>query len=120
MQAMVVDDSRAMRAILRRILGALGHEAVEAGDGAAALELLAAGANPDFALVDWHMPNLDGLGFVTAAREQGFQGRIVMVTTETDVDQIERALQAGADEYVMKPFDAEVIAEKLALLGIGS
>lgn len=119
MIALVIDDSRAMRAILRRQLRSLGHEVLEAADGQAGLDLLAGGAIPDFILVDWHMPRLDGIGFVQAARTLPYRGHILMVTTETEPDRIAAALAAGADEYVMKPFDASVIGGKLALLGIG-
>lgn len=119
-QALVIDDSRAMRMMLRRMLVSLGFEVAEADDGRAGLAALAAGAPPDVVLVDWHMPEMEGIDFVAAARgaDYGYLGRIMMVTTETESAQIVRALDAGADEYVMKPFTADDLADKLALLGL--
>jgi len=120
MLALVVDDSRAMRMILRRILSDNGYTVLEAGDGQQALDLLAGGARPDVALVDWNMPVLDGLGFISACRRnRDYRGiTLMMVTTESEQSQIVRALAAGAHEYVIKPFTAEAIVEKLELLGL--
>lgn len=120
MQALVLDDSRAMRLILRRILGECGFECLEAADGQEGLDLLAAGHRPDLALVDWNMPVLDGLAFVSAVRAQPElrQMTLMMVTTESEHSQIVRALAAGAHEYVLKPFTAETIVDKLSLLGL--
>jgi len=121
MHAIVIDDSRAMRMILRRIVGQLGFDVVEAEDGRAALDLLAGMAEvPQLALVDWNMPNMNGLEFVTAAREDERlrDMTLVMVTTESEQSQIVRALAAGAHEYVIKPFTAEAMIDKLALLGL--
>ncbi|GGJ82207.1 response regulator [Pilimelia anulata] len=121
MRALIVDDSRAMRRILRRIVEGLGFTAVEAGDGQAALDAIAAlDTPPDLALVDWNMPVMDGLAFVSAVRaEPGLRRMtVVMVTTESEQSQIVRALAAGAHEYVIKPFTPESLAEKLALLGL--
>lgn len=120
MIAMVIDDSRAMRMMMGRMLATLGFEVVEAGNGQEGLDQLSAGAQPDVVLVDWHMPVMAGIDFVAAARSaaHGYTGRIVMVTTETEVENIDRALTAGADEYVMKPFDADVLRDKLAMLGL--
>jgi len=122
MQALVVDDSRAMRAILTRLMTGLGFEVSQAGDGAQALAVLAAGLRPDVALVDWNMPVMDGLTFVRAVRSRQELRDIplMMVTTESEQGQIVRALAAGAHEYVIKPFSDEVIAGKLALLGLVS
>ena len=119
--AIVIDDSRAMRMILRRIVAQFGFEVVEAEDGQAALDLLARIEEvPALALVDWNMPHLDGLEFVTAVRAQARlrDMTLVMVTTESEQGQIVRALAAGAHEYVIKPFTAEAMIEKLALLGL--
>jgi len=119
--AIVIDDSRAMRLILRRIVGQLGFEVADAEDGRAALDLLAGMENvPDLALVDWNMPNMNGLEFVTAAREDARlrEMTLVMVTTESEQSHIVRALAAGAHEYVIKPFTSEAMIEKLALLGL--
>ena len=121
MHAIVIDDSRAMRMILRRIVGQLGFDVVEAEDGRAALDLLAGMAEvPQLALVDWNMPNMNGLEFITKAREEQRlrEMTLVMVTTESEQSQIVRALAAGAHEYVIKPFTSEAMIDKLALLGL--
>ena len=120
MLALVVDDSRAMRSILTRLMTELGFEVVQAGDGAEALAELDAGTRPDVVLVDWNMPVMDGLTFIKSVRTRsGLRGMtIMMVTTESEQGQIVRALAAGAHEYVIKPFTAEVIEAKLALLGL--
>ena len=121
MQAIVIDDSRATRAILTRILEDLGYEVVQAGDGRQALEVLETAAPVDLALVDWNMPVMNGLEFVRRARadDRYASMTIVMVTTEGDVEHMVEALDAGADEYAMKPFTAQVIREKLELLATG-
>jgi two-component system chemotaxis response regulator CheY len=120
MLALVVDDSRAMRSILTRLLGGLGFDVAQAGDGAEALSVLNTGARPDVVLVDWNMPVMDGLTFIknVRAREDLRDISLMMVTTESEQAQIVRALAAGAHEYVIKPFTDEVIAEKLAILGL--
>ena len=121
MRALVVDDSRATRMILRRLLAQLDFEVLEAGHGEEALAAMAASGPVDLALVDWNMPVMDGLAFVRALRADPAQDgcKVVMVTTESDIERIAEALEAGADEYAMKPFDRDVIAGKLSLLGIG-
>ncbi len=119
--AMVIDDSRAMRAILARMLRALGFDVVEAANGQEALDRLKHMRDlPVVALVDWNMPVLNGLDFVVAVRQRDEWRNIalMMVTTESEYSQIVRALAAGAHEYVIKPFTEDAIAEKLALLGI--
>jgi len=120
MLALVVDDSRAMRSILTRLLSGLGFDVAQAGDGAEALSVLDAGTRPDVILVDWNMPVMDGLTFIknVRARDELRDISLMMVTTESEQGQIVRALAAGAHEYVIKPFTDEVIAEKLALLGL--
>jgi two-component system chemotaxis response regulator CheY len=120
MHALVVDDSRAMRSILARLMNGLGFEVSQAGDGAQALEVLDSGVRPDVVLVDWNMPVMDGLTFIKTVRgrEDLRDMALMMVTTESEQAQIVRALAAGAHEYVIKPFSDEVIAEKLALLGL--
>lgn len=123
MRALVIDDSRATRAILRRILEQLGHEVIEAGDGRQGLSVLeaeAAGGGISLTLVDWNMPVMDGLQFVEAvrARPEYHDLVIMMVTTEGDADHLVKALEAGANEYAMKPFTSSVIEDKLALLGL--
>ena len=121
MRAMVIDDSRAMRMILKRIVAKLNFETVEAGDGQEALDLLAAMTEvPDLALIDWNMPVMNGLEFVTKVRADARlrEMTLVMVTTESEQNQIVRALAAGAHEYVIKPFTEGAMIEKLALLGL--
>jgi len=118
--ALVIDDSRAMRMILRRVLTSSGFDVVEAGDGQQALDVVAAGPIPDVALIDWNMPVMNGLDFVMAVRanKDYRQMTLMMVTTESEHGQIVRALAAGAHEYVLKPFTNEAITEKLSLLGL--
>ena len=120
MNALVIDDSRAMRMILGRMLRELGMEVAEAANGRLALDLLDEGLDPGLVLVDWNMPEMTGIEFVAAVRQPPYlsTARIVMVTTETEIPQVAQALEAGADEYVMKPFTKESIFEKLQLLGI--
>jgi two-component system chemotaxis response regulator CheY len=120
MLALVVDDSRAMRTILTRLMTGLGFTVIQAGDGAEALEALKNGARPDVALVDWNMPVMDGLTFIKRCRAVPEYRDIVlmMVTTESEQTQIVRALAAGAHEYVIKPFTSDVIAGKLEMLGL--
>jgi two-component system chemotaxis response regulator CheY len=120
-QALVVDDSRAMRLILGRMMRELGFEVTEATTGRDALTRFATGSDPDVVLVDWNMPEMTGIEFVEAVRRAPYSStaRLVMVTTETEVSQVIRALDAGADEYVMKPFTKDAIQEKLLLLGFG-
>jgi two-component system chemotaxis response regulator CheY len=119
--AIVIDDSRAMRLILRRIVSQLGFEVIEAEDGKAALDLLGTVDEvPKLALIDWNMPNMNGLEFVIAARDDARlrDMTLVMVTTESEHGHIVRALAAGAHEYVIKPFTTDAMIEKLALLGL--
>jgi two-component system, chemotaxis family, chemotaxis protein CheY len=120
MRALVIDDSRAIRLILTRTLRELGFETSEAANGREALEVLEREGPFDLGLVDWNMPEMDGFEFVVEARKQSAYDamKLMMVTTETEMSQLVRALEAGADEYVMKPFTREVIVEKLALLGL--
>jgi len=120
MLALVLDDSRAMRAILTRTLDGLGYEVETAGDGAEGLALLERGPLPDVALIDWNMPVMDGLEFVNAVRNnKQWRGiTLMMVTTESEHSQIVRALAAGAHEYLMKPFTVDAIGDKLRMLGL--
>lgn len=122
MQVLVIDDSRAMRLILTRMLNELGYVVAEAANGREGLDRLNAGLSPELILVDWNMPEMTGIEFVEAVRKPPFdsEAKLVMVTTETEVAQVARALDAGADEYVMKPFTKESIFEKLQLLGLGA
>ena len=119
MQCLVVDDSRVVRKAARRFMEGFGYQVREAEDGARALEACR-DALPDLVLLDWNMPVLDGLGFLRAARaEYGPERPVVMLcTTENTQERILEALEAGAQEYVMKPFDAAILGGKLAQLGL--
>ena len=120
MKALVIDDSRTMRRIITGILAPMGFEVVEAADGQQALDALHDGLEVDLACVDWNMPVLDGLSFVTAVRrERRWRDvTLMMVTTESEQAQIVRALAAGAHEYLIKPFTPDAIRDKLQLLGL--
>jgi two-component system, chemotaxis family, chemotaxis protein CheY len=121
MKALIVDDSRAMRTILRGALKEEGFEVFEAGDGRQALEELRKTGALDLALVDWNMPVMNGYELICEVRSQRTFDRmaIMMVTTESEAAQMKRALDAGANEYVMKPFTPDILREKLLLLGLG-
>lgn len=121
MKALVVDDSRAMRTILRRALAEAGFEVVEAGDGRQALDQLQKVGPLDLALVDWNMPVMTGYELILEVRaKREFDAMaIMMVTTESEAAQVQRAIDAGANEYVMKPFTGDALREKLLLLGLG-
>lgn len=120
MKALVIDDSRTMRRIVSSVLKDLGYETVEAGDGQEALDVLAAQDGFDLACIDWNMPVMDGLTFVTKVRENRAWRSVtlMMVTTESEHGQIVRALAAGAHEYLIKPFTPDAIRDKLELLGL--
>lgn len=120
MKALVIDDSRAMRMLLRRIVTELGFEVSEAENGKDALDSIDAGDMPDLALIDWNMPVMDGLEFVSAmrARPDARNVTLMMVTTESERSQIVRALAAGAHEYMIKPFTPDALVDKLAMLGL--
>lgn len=120
MRALVVDDSRALRMLMKKILVEMGFEIFEAGHGKEALERLAAVGSVNLALVDWNMPEMNGLDFVKALRsdDKNADIKVVMVTTETEMPRMIAALEAGANEYLMKPFTKESLREKLSLVGI--
>lgn len=119
MRALIVDDSRFVRGFLRGLLQEKGIECEEAGDGQAALDLVHSSLPFDLALVDWNMPVMNGLDMLKQLRTEGYDDlKVMMVTTEAENDFIVRALDAGADEYLMKPFDGEALNEKLAMLGL--
>lgn len=121
MRAIVIDDSRTMRIILKKMLMEAGFEVLEAGHGKEALERLKEAGPMDLALVDWNMPEMNGYEFVCAVRQNPVYKdlRLMMVTTETESGQVSKALEAGANEYMMKPFTKEAIFEKLSLMGLG-
>lgn len=122
MHALIVDDSRAMRRILRQIVEPLGFQIAEAGNGREALERLDENSSIELVLVDWNMPEMNGLDFVKAVRAnpQYEQLKLVMVTTETEPSRMARALMAGVDEFVMKPFTREILLDKLRLIGVST
>ena len=120
MRALVIDDSKAIRLILTKILKEIGFSVVDAENGVVALDRLKEEGQVDLALVDWNMPEMNGYEFVCAVRKDNTydEMRMMMVTTETEMSQVVKALEAGANEYVMKPFTKEMILEKLSLMGI--
>ena len=119
-RALVVDDSSTMRAILRSLLRKRGFTVVEAGNGIQALAALADQKPVDVMLIDWNMPEMDGFTLLERIRGQQQYNctKIAMITTEMSPQQMSYALDAGANEYIMKPFTAEVIYDKLTLLGL--
>lgn len=116
---LVVDDSRVIRKVARRVLEDIGFEIAEAGDGLEALAWCRA-AMPDAVLLDWNMPVMNGIEFLRQLRDEpGGEGPVVVFcTVENDIEHIRLALDAGADEYIMKPFDGEIIAAKFAEAGL--
>lgn len=122
MRALVIDDSRAVRRIIGNMMKEIGYEVLEAGHGLEGLAQLEAHGVPDIILVDWNMPEMNGLEFIKATRANPLYGDvpIMMVTTETEMEKMAQAFIAGVNEYVMKPFDKTIIQEKLQLLGIGA
>lgn len=118
-RCLVVDDSRVIRRVASRIVEDLGFKVEEAQDGAKALD--ASKVNmPDVVLLDWAMPNMNGLEYLEALRKlpHGETPRVVFCTTENDVEHIQTALDAGADEYIMKPFDSEIVRAKFEIIGV--
>ena len=122
MKALVVDDSRAIRMIISRSLKALGFATIEVTNGQEALDALASSGPFDVALVDWNMPVMTGYEFVCKVRGDRAHDEmaIMMVTSESEQTQVQRAIEAGASEYLMKPFSTESIEEKLAILGLSA
>jgi two-component system, chemotaxis family, chemotaxis protein CheY len=116
---LVVDDSRPMRKVARRILEDLGFEIAEAGDGAEALAWCR-GAMPDAILLDWNMPVMGGLEFLRLLRQEpgGASPAVIFCTVEADLDRIREALAHGAAEYVMKPFDGDILTSKFIAAGL--
>ncbi len=116
---LIVDDSRTVRSIVRKMLSDTGLEMSEAEDGAQALDACRTKL-PDAVIVDWNMPVMDGIGFVRGLRAMpgGEVPAVIMCTTESSADHIVIALEAGANEYIMKPFDSEIMRLKLEQAGI--
>ena len=118
---LVVDDSAVIRKVARRIIEDIGFSVIEAEDGDTALDLCAE-SMPDVILLDWNMPNRDGYAFLQELRqsEAGRRPKVVFCTTENDVGAIARALRGGADEYIMKPFDRDILTAKFEQVGISA
>jgi len=118
-KAMVIDDSRAIRMILTRTLSQLGYEVAQAANGKDALAALEDSEGISLILVDWNMPEMNGLDFIKQLRSDERFGavKLMMVTTETQIEQMVAAIEAGANEYVMKPFTREIIEDKLRVMG---
>lgn len=116
---LVVDDSRVIRKVARRILEELGFDVAEAGDGADALSFCRA-AMPDTILLDWHMPVMNGPEFLRRLRQEpgGDDPRVIFCSSETELARVREALDSGADEFIMKPFDMEIVVGKLAAAGV--
>ncbi len=116
---LIVDDSRVIRKVARRILEDLGFDIAEAADGAEALAWCRT-AMPDVVLLDWNMPVMNGLEFLRGLRMEpgGGAPKVVFCTVENEVASIREALDSGADEYIMKPFDSEIVAAKFAQAGL--
>lgn len=116
---LIVDDSKIVRKLARRIMETLGFAIAEAEDGKQALDYCQQ-QMPYLILLDWHMPVMNGLEFVKALRDLpgGREPKVMFCTTETQLDHIMEAIAAGADEYVMKPFDEEIIKNKLQQIGV--
>ena len=122
-KALVVDDSKTIRMIVRRILVELGFEVCEAGNGIEALNVMEIEkSSVELVLADWNMPEMNGLELVKSLRQRPELAslKVIMVTTETEMGQMALALESGANEYVMKPFTKEILKEKLELVGISS
>jgi two-component system chemotaxis response regulator CheY len=118
MRALLIDDSGSMRAILRRYMQQLNYEVVEAANGEEGLKRFKEVPQIDLALVDWNMPVMDGLAFVRALRENKEYERVkvMMVTTVSDAVHMSQALEAGANEFVMKPFTLDILEQKITML----
>lgn len=116
---LVVDDSSVIRKVARRILADLDFEISEAADGHAALEMCRSDM-PDAILLDWNMPVMDGFDFLQELRKaSGGDGpKVVFCTTENDIAHITKAMRAGADEYIMKPFDRDIVESKFQEVGL--
>jgi len=116
---MVVDDSSVIRKVVRRILEGMSFQVVEAEDGEQALAACQQQL-PDVIMLDWNMPKMDGYEFLKALRRLpgGDQPKVIFCTTENDVAHIARALHAGANEYIMKPFDKEIVEAKFQEVGL--
>lgn len=118
-KCLVVDDSSVIRKVARRVLEELDFEIMEAEDGQKALDQCAK-EMPEAILLDWNMPVMDGLEFLVQLRasNNGNVPKVIFCTTENDISHIAQAVQAGADEYIMKPFDREILENKFQEVGL--
>jgi two-component system chemotaxis response regulator CheY len=119
-RALIVDDSKVIRTIISRALVELGFQTEDAANGREAIERLQKGFAPAIAMVDWNMPEMNGLEMVKAVRANPAwsEVKLIMITSENEIERVQTALEAGADEYIMKPFTKDMIQEKLTLLGV--
>lgn len=118
LSCLIVDDSRIIRRVAKRILTEMAFDAAEASDGAEALETLS-DTRPDVILLDWNMPNMDGIEFLKALRgRDGKQPMVIFCTSNNEKSHIVKALEAGADDYIMKPFDREILISKFEQAGL--
>lgn len=117
---LLVDDANTVRMICRKIVQTCGFEVVEAEDGQQALERVREHPDIDVVLLDWNMPVMDGLTFLKKLREEPLatQPQVVMCTTENEMERILEAMQAGANEYIMKPFTEDIVREKFEEIGV--
>ncbi|MFP4314151.1 MAG: PleD family two-component system response regulator [Alphaproteobacteria bacterium] len=116
---LIVDDSRVVRKVARRIVEDMKYNCDEAEDGQKALEACES-KMPDVVILDWNMPIMNGLEFLEHLRQSdnGTHPKVIFCTTENDIGHIQKAMKAGADEYIMKPFDSEIIETKFRQLGL--
>jgi two-component system chemotaxis response regulator CheY len=119
-RCLVVDDSRVIRVVARKILEEMSFAVDEAEDGAKALDTCRQAGMPDAVLLDWNMPVMSGIEFLRALRREngGTSPVVVMCTTENDIEMIQEALEAGANEFIMKPFDRDIIETKFSGVGL--
>lgn len=120
MRALIIDDSKALRAIVGKLVKGLGFEVLEAGNGREGLEQLKSKGTVELSLVDWNMPDMNGIEFIRAVRAQDQYSdmKVMVITTQTEMDHVTQALESGANEYLMKPFTRDALLAKLQMLGI--
>ncbi len=122
MKVLIVDDSGPIRKVMAKMLERMGFEILEAENGKAALAQLEQHPDIGLLMLDWNMPEMNGIELIEAVNEKrpaDARPKIVMVTTENEMGKIEKAMTKGANEYIMKPFTEEILTEKLAMLGMG-
>ncbi len=119
MKTLIVEDSKVVRTVSRSIMNDLGIKSDEAENGLIALGKISQ-EKYDFILLDWNMPVMDGMEFLIKAREQNLldETKVIFCTTEAEIDKITKAIEAGASEYIMKPFTKDIVEDKLKYLGL--